>query len=669
MPPTTTPTRQATSEGIRDTTPDSHNVTVTRDDLRSGDEVISTSTTTSASDHTPITSNRTDLGSTSNSNSNSADASASRSTSASSSLSSKTPASGSSPGRSPRPDSSRSQSGGRTKTKSLSRKAINPALVELDDFGPRSTSTATSTPAFAFAEDYTPQVGSSQRSTPVSTHPPPSDNPAGSIEFTRASSPPAEGDDPDMPIRYNPPTPGSSMPSQFDDDPDYFPASPRSGVGSNPASPSVGGSRPPARPARGAMPPSPTAPLRITPRARTTTTAPADADDEPTSPSSPPILRPSPRRQSTVVDVPHIGPLPVRVLTPTSRAMVTGRINHEMSSSPTRTGPQSLFRHNQPASPSGVREDDDILPPPPSVGSPSNGDAPVRPPRATHLRSFDPPSRASPPKKLDIPTRPTFHQTNSATHLLGSDSDPNTPASPSPSHFSANVDPFRDASPRVPAVDESEDLDAFAARASPSMSRSLRNKAAQAQPPAIRINSLSTSPGSGAGAGPFTDSFAPGKTNSAVAPNFEPRRSFTSPFADTNRDDIDELDGGVSAGKPSFSSAVSKPESIATRRSARKPKIQPKRARRDVRNTMGNPQVSRKPFQSTRLKEGEEIYKPWLEKRDPAMRWARWITLISILIGLALAGVSKYSHQVGATMCLSAKRVCADETCSLLGWV
>jgi hypothetical protein len=627
MPPTTTPTRQATSEGIRDTTPDSHNVTVTRDDLRSGDEVISTSTSTS--DHTPITFNHASFGSTSTSTS--AHASASRSTSASSSLSSNTRASGSSPRRSPRPDS-RSQSGGKTKAKSVRRKAINPALVELDDFGPRSTSTtstSTSAPAFAFAEDYTPQIGSSQKPTPVSTHRPPSENPAGSIDFTRASSPPAE-DDPDMPIRYNPPTPGSSMPSHFDHDPDYFPASPRS--------------------ARGAMPQSPTAPLRITPRARTTTTAPAD--DEPTSPSSPPILRPSPRRQSTVVDVPHIGALPVRVLTPTSRATVTGRINHEMSSSPTRTGPQSLFRHNQPASPSGVREDDDILPPPPSVGSPSNrfgsalnGDGPVRPPRATHLRSFDPPSRASPPKKLDIPTRPTYHQTNSATHLLGSDSDPNTPASPSPSHFGANVDSFSDASPRVPAVDESDDLDAFAAAASPSMSRSLRNKAALPQPPAIRINSLSTSPGSGAGAGPFSNSFAPRKTNSAVAPNFEPRRSFTSPFADTNRDEIDELDGGVSAGKPSFSSAVSKPESIATRRSARKPKMQPKRARRDVRNTMGNPQVSRKPFQSTRLKEGEEIYKPWLEKRDPAMRWARWITLISILIGLALAGVSKYSHQ------------------------
>lgn len=60
---------------------------------------------------------------------------------------------------------------------------------------------------------------------------------------------------------------------------------------------------------------------------------------------------------------------------------------------------------------------------------------------------------------------------------------------------------------------------------------------------------------------------------------------------------------------------------------------------RDVKGA-GGVQVNRKPFQSTRLK--EEIYKPWLEKKDPAQRWARWITLLSILIGLAVMGVSEY---------------------------
>ena len=51
-------------------------------------------------------------------------------------------------------------------------------------------------------------------------------------------------------------------------------------------------------------------------------------------------------------------------------------------------------------------------------------------------------------------------------------------------------------------------------------------------------------------------------------------------------------------------------------------------------------QLSRKAFQSTRLK--GEIYKPWLEKKDPAQRWARYITLASIVLGFAICGVGKY---------------------------
>ena len=52
---------------------------------------------------------------------------------------------------------------------------------------------------------------------------------------------------------------------------------------------------------------------------------------------------------------------------------------------------------------------------------------------------------------------------------------------------------------------------------------------------------------------------------------------------------------------------------------------------------------SRKPFVSQRLK--GEVYKPWLEKKDPALRWARWITIGSFIIGLAVAAVSKYQLQ------------------------
>ncbi|WVR06512.1 hypothetical protein IAU60_003543 [Kwoniella sp. DSM 27419] len=50
--------------------------------------------------------------------------------------------------------------------------------------------------------------------------------------------------------------------------------------------------------------------------------------------------------------------------------------------------------------------------------------------------------------------------------------------------------------------------------------------------------------------------------------------------------------------------------------------------------------LNRKAFQSTRLK--GEIYKPWLEQRDPALRWARWITIVSIILGVAIAGVICY---------------------------
>jgi hypothetical protein len=55
--------------------------------------------------------------------------------------------------------------------------------------------------------------------------------------------------------------------------------------------------------------------------------------------------------------------------------------------------------------------------------------------------------------------------------------------------------------------------------------------------------------------------------------------------------------------------------------------------------TNGTTMTARKPFQSTRLK--GEIYKPWLEHKDPALRWARWITLACIAIGFGVGGYSE----------------------------
>jgi len=51
--------------------------------------------------------------------------------------------------------------------------------------------------------------------------------------------------------------------------------------------------------------------------------------------------------------------------------------------------------------------------------------------------------------------------------------------------------------------------------------------------------------------------------------------------------------------------------------------------------------TNRKAFVSTRLK--GEVYKPWLEKPDPAQRWARWIIIGSLILGLGFAGVRQSS--------------------------
>lgn len=84
--------------------------------------------------------------------------------------------------------------------------------------------------------------------------------------------------------------------------------------------------------------------------------------------------------------------------------------------------------------------------------------------------------------------------------------------------------------------------------------------------------------------------------------------------------------------------------SIQARRSMRmKQKDKPVTgSKRDTKRDSGKPAgagLKRMPFQSTRLK--GEIYKPWLEKKDPAQRWARWITIASIILGIGAAGASE----------------------------
>jgi hypothetical protein len=69
------------------------------------------------------------------------------------------------------------------------------------------------------------------------------------------------------------------------------------------------------------------------------------------------------------------------------------------------------------------------------------------------------------------------------------------------------------------------------------------------------------------------------------------------------------------------------------------------------------PGTNRKPFQSTRLK--GEIYKPWLEKKDPAQRWARWITIVSIIIGIGAAAAREYWIHLRGAVCHYSKLMIA----------
>jgi hypothetical protein len=134
--------------------------------------------------------------------------------------------------------------------------------------------------------------------------------------------------------------------------------------------------------------------------------------------------------------------------------------------------------------------------------------------------------------------------------------------------------------------------------------------------------------------------------------SFDPRPSFAAPFND------DEETPAAGRAKKSVSIAGSAPyeqqqrysdavptNNFAARRSMRM-KTQQDRMSGISKKSNGSgdgakekgkagPGTNRKPFQSTRLK--GEIYKPWLDKKDPAQRWAKWITLASIIIGIGAA--------------------------------
>jgi hypothetical protein len=168
--------------------------------------------------------------------------------------------------------------------------------------------------------------------------------------------------------------------------------------------------------------------------------------------------------------------------------------------------------------------------------------------------------------------------------------------------------------------------------------------------PKIHLNSNPTSP------------------DPAHVASFDPRPSFAAPF----NDDEEEINPvrttpvGADRGKKTVSIAANSsvqfdihkyteanPNSMAARRSMRMKTqqdrlsgISKKSGGSDGKKEKNGQSTNRKPFQSTRLK--GEIYKPWLDKRDPAQRWAKYITLASIVIGIGAAAACKSIYMTDA---------------------
>lgn len=219
-----------------------------------------------------------------------------------------------------------------------------------------------------------------------------------------------------------------------------------------------------------------------------------------------------------------------------------------------------------------------------------------------------------PSPSLDIPDRPTLRTASSSDPLLGDvsgDSGDNTPIT------TVDRDPFRNASIRA-------NLE------SPIPSPSCSVSDPGPLPPKIHINSIPNSPAS-----VDIPSFAPAQP--LTISDMHRRRSslaaMSSPATNIRLSSPAQSvhSFGVASGAQS--------KSTITQRRAQRMKAG-KNGKKDEDGKDGKPtqaQVNRKPFESTRLK--GEIYKPWLEKKDPAQRWARYITLVSIVLGFVICGI------------------------------
>lgn len=206
-------------------------------------------------------------------------------------------------------------------------------------------------------------------------------------------------------------------------------------------------------------------------------------------------------------------------------------------------------------------------------------------------------------------SRPTLLSANSGLPLLADESPAATPGlMNSPNPFGDSNNPSRQGSSSTASHDSSANL-------TPSSSSS------ESKPnPEIHI--------------------IPNSPDNDDIPSFAPQQSFSTPFADPN-DEQRHVQYDTFNEKAKSTAVATAGANIISRRSMRmknttsmmSSKSNKRLSQKDEKKGAG---LSRKPFQSTRLK--GEIYKPWLEKKDPAQRWARWITIVSIIIGIGLAG-------------------------------
>ncbi|WVQ96527.1 hypothetical protein IAU59_003632 [Kwoniella sp. CBS 9459] len=320
----------------------------------------------------------------------------------------------------------------------------------------------------------------------------------------------------------------------------------------------------------------------------------------------------------------------------------------EYQSPRTQSGP--TLSHNANNNNAGADLDDLDQPPlPPHAYSPHGEYSPTSPNPPTMQRTPSPlvPDSSSstssnediraqntPPQiGLGVPQRPSLGSTPSTEPLVAPEESPLSTTVANP--FSRNLQP--ESSAYTPS-----------SLGRPSASGSTHSNLSPTAPK-IRINDMPNSPPS-EDASQVPTPHAPEPFNSPFSKPGQKRGSLASvPPSPTNvtfkRSSTPVSAAGTGAALAASGVEVNTTKgNIAARRALRMKQAQSTDSKGNRYSNYSAPNknaaLNRKAFQSTRLK--GEIYKPWLEQRDPALRWARWITIVSIILGFAIAGVICY---------------------------